>query len=94
MKKMYWDYILIEKNEQENKTASGIVLASKEKNDTLIKGKVLSYGIGRLLQNGEFDKPKVEIGDTVFFPKIEALVLEDEGQYYYVIRETAIMGKL
>ncbi|MFA6619316.1 MAG: co-chaperone GroES [Candidatus Neomarinimicrobiota bacterium] len=87
-----FDYILIEKTEEEKKTNSGIVLASKEKSDTIVTGKVLAIGDGRLLQSGEFDKPKVSVGDKIFFPKIEASILEDNGNYYYIIRETSILG--
>jgi chaperonin GroES len=87
-----FDNIVIEKEAEETKTQSGIVLAKTERGNVLIIGKVLAVGDGRLLQDGNYDKPKLKVGDRAYFSKSSAIVVEEEGKYYYIIRETSILG--
>lgn len=60
------DRVVIERQEAESKSAGGIVLtgSSAEKST---RGKVLSVGKGRILDNGKIKPLDVKIGDLVIF---------------------------
>jgi chaperonin GroES len=85
-----FDYILVEKTiEEEKKTTSGIVIAKTSKSDSVLSGKILAIGDGRLLQDGSYDLPKVKVGDKAYFLKHEVTSITDN---IYVLRETSILG--
>ncbi len=85
-----FDYILVEKTlEEEKKTASGLLIAKTSKSDSVLSGKILAIGDGRLLQDGSYDKPKVKVGDKAYFLKHEVTSITDG---IYVLRETSILG--
>ena len=87
-----FDYVLVEKEMEEKKTQSGIVLAEVKKGGVLTEGMVLAIGEGRLLPDGNYDTPKVKINDKVIFANSAAIVIEDEGKYFYMLKETSILG--
>ena len=62
------DRVVIEPTEQDEKTASGIILpeTAKEKPQ---QGKVLAVGPGRLDDEGKRLPLEVKVGDLVLFPK-------------------------
>jgi co-chaperonin GroES (HSP10) len=72
--------ILVEKIEEENKTASGIILT--EDTNKISKGTVKSVGA---------DVVEISVGDVVFFPKgMEAVKVQD----LIPIDQNAILGIL
>ena len=60
------DRLIVQALEEEETTASGIVLpdTAKEKPQ---RGKVEAVGAGKLLKNGTRQAPQVKVGDTVLF---------------------------
>lgn len=60
------DRIVVEREESETKTAGGIVLPDSAQNKPS-RGKVISVGDGRILDDGSRGKLQVKAGDRVLF---------------------------
>jgi chaperonin GroES len=60
------DRVVIEREESEGRTAGGIVLPDAAK-DKPARGKVISVGNGRLLEDGTRNKIQVKPGERVVF---------------------------
>jgi chaperonin GroES len=60
------DRVVVERDDAESKTAGGIVLPDSAK-DKPARGKVVSVGEGRLLDDGSRGKMQVKVGDRVIF---------------------------
>ena len=86
------DRILIERIEEEI-TTSGIVIPDNAK-EKPSKGKVLSVGNGKLLENGNVFPLVVKINDIVLFGKYAGTDVKIDGKDYLVIREEDVMGIL
>ncbi|GAA5418023.1 10 kDa chaperonin [Paraliobacillus ryukyuensis] len=85
------DRVIIELVEQEEKTASGIVLpdSAKEKPQ---EGKVVAVGSGRVLDSGEKITPEVAEGDKIVFSKFAGTEVKYEGNEYLILRESDILA--
>ncbi|MCX7209825.1 MAG: co-chaperone GroES [Burkholderiales bacterium] len=85
------DRVIVERLEQETKTASGIVLpeAAAEKPD---QGKVLAVGNGKILEDGKVRPLDVKVGDTVLFGKYSGQAVKVDGNEVLVMREDDIMA--
>jgi chaperonin GroES len=85
------DRIVIELVEQEEKTASGIVLpdSAKEKPQ---EGKVVAVGTGRVTDNGERVALEVKDGDAVIFSKFAGTEVKYEGKEYLILRESDVLA--
>ena len=85
------DRVIVERLEQETKTASGIVLpeAAAEKPD---QGKVLAIGNGKILDDGKVRPLDVKVGDTVLFGKYSGQTVKIDGKEVLVMREEDIMA--
>ena len=60
------DRVVVERDESETVTAGGIVLPDSAK-EKPTRGKVVSVGAGRLLEDGTRAAPQVKAGDRVLF---------------------------
>jgi chaperonin GroES len=87
------DRVVVKRNEEETKTAGGIVLpgSAAEKPS---KGVVMAVGPGRSLDNGTVRKVDLKVGDKVLFGKYasntvkigdEELLILSEGEIYGVL---------
>jgi chaperonin GroES len=85
------DRVVIKRLEAEEKTASGIVLASSavEKPDM---GEVLAVGNGKILDNGERRGLELKVGDKVLFGKYAGQTVKIDGEEVIVMREEDVMG--
>jgi chaperonin GroES len=85
------DRVIVERLEQETKTASGIVLpeAAAEKPD---QGKVLAIGNGKILEDGKVRPLDVKVGDKVLFGKYSGQAVKVDGKEVLVMREDDIMA--
>jgi chaperonin GroES len=85
------DRVIVERLEQETKTASGIVLpeAAAEKPD---QGKVLAVGNGKILEDGKVRPLDVKVGDTVLFGKYSGQAVKVDCKEVLVMREDEIMA--
>jgi chaperonin GroES len=87
------DRVVIEPLEAEEKTAGGIVLpdTAKEKPQ---RGRVVSVGPGRVLDDGSRAAISVAKGDEVLFGKYSGNEVKIDGVEYKIMRENDILAKI
>jgi chaperonin GroES len=85
------DKVLVQRLEAETKTAGGIVLpdTAKEKPQ---RGKIVSVGEGKLLDDGTHKKVQVKKGDIVLFTSYAGTEIKIEGKEYLIMDESDIMA--
>jgi chaperonin GroES len=85
------DKVLVQRLEAENKTAGGIVLpdTAKEKPQ---RGKIVSVGEGKVLDDGTRRKMQVKKGDTVLFTSYAGTEIKIDGKEYLIMDESDIMA--
>jgi chaperonin GroES len=85
------DKVLVERVEAEAKTAGGIVLpdTAKEKPQ---RGKVVSVGEGKTLENGTRKEVQVKKGDLVLFTSYAGTEVKIDGKEYLIMDESDIMA--
>jgi len=84
------DRVVIEALDQEEKTASGIVLpdTAKEKPQ---EGKVVAVGSGTL-KDGERIPLEVKVGDSVIFSKYAGTEVKIDGRELLIMRESDVLA--
>jgi chaperonin GroES len=87
------DRIVVEPLEAEEKTEGGIVLPDTAK-EKPTKGKVISVGEGKLLDNGSRAKLLVKKGDQVLYGKYAGTEITVSGKEYLILREGDILAKI
>ena len=87
------DRLIVEVIEEEQTTASGIVLpdTAKEKPQ---RGKVLAVGPGSRDENGDYVKMDVEEGDQVIFSKYGGTEIKIENEDVLILRESDVLAKV
>ena len=85
------DKVLVQRLEAENKTAGGIVVpdSAKEKPQ---RGKIVSVGKGKLLDDGTRKKLQVKKGDMVLFTSYAGTEVKVGGKEYLIMDESDIMA--
>lgn len=98
------DRVLLEAEEEEEKTRSGIVLPPSDK-DQVRRGRVVKVGPGYLMANPGFsDEPwrkphdavrylplQAQPGDLAYYLHKEAIELRHEGKGYLIVQHGAIV---
>ena len=86
------NYVLVQRIEEENKTAGGIIIpdTAKEKPS---RGRVIAVGDG-IFENGNRVPMTVKVGDTVLFAKwaSSANEVKIDGTEYVLVKESDILG--
>ena len=85
------DRVIVKRVEEEKLSAGGIVIPDSA-TEKPIRGKVLSVGNGKVLENGEVRKLDVKKGDTVLFGKYSGTEVKVDGEELLVMREDDIMA--
>ena len=88
------DKILVQANEAETTTASGLVIpdTAKEKPQ---EGKVVAVGPGRWDEDGSKRIPvDVSEGDTVIYSKYGGTEIKVDGEDLLVLRESDVLAKI
>jgi len=85
------DKVLVQRVEAETKTAGGIVLpdSAKEKPQ---RGKIVSVGEGKMLDDGTIKKLQVKRGDEVLFTSYAGTEVKINGKEYLIMSESDIMA--
>ena len=85
------DKILVQANEAETTTASGIVIpdTAKEKPQ---EGTVLAVGPGRFDDNGNRVPLDVKVGDTVLYSKYGGTEVKYSGEEYLVLSARDVLA--
>ena len=84
------DKVLVQRIEAESKTAGGIVLpeTAKEKPQ---RGKIVSVGDGKVLDDGTVRKLQVKKGDQVLFTSYAGTEVKLNNKEYLIMSESDIM---
>ncbi len=85
------DRVWVEPIEQEERTASGIILPETAKEKPM-EGKILAVGPGARKENGERAPLDVKIGDRVLFAKYAGTEFKHEGAKYLLMRESDLLA--
>ncbi len=85
------DRLVVEPIEQEERTASGIILpeTAKEKPQ---EGKVLAAGPGKLNDDGSRSPMDVAVDDRVLYAKYAGTEVKIDGKKLLILRETDILA--
>ena len=85
------DRVLVKPIEQSDKTESGLYLPESAK-ERPVRGKIVSVGPGKRLDNGGRAKPNVKKGDTVVYGKYAGTEVEVKGVDHLILRESELLG--
>jgi len=87
------DRLIVQAVEEEEKTASGIVLpdTAKEKPQ---KGKVLAVGEGKVGDDGKRIPLDVKEGEEVLYSKYGGTEIKVEGEELLVLRESDVLARV
>ena len=87
------DRLIVKPIEEEETTASGIVLpdTAKEKPQ---RGEVIAVGDGALDDNGNRKPVDVKDGDTVLYSKYGGTEIKIDGEDLLVLRESDVLAKV
>jgi chaperonin GroES len=85
------DRLLVKPIEQEEKTASGIILpeTAKEKPQ---EGEVLAVGPGARKDDGTRIEMDVQVGDRVLYAKYAGTEIKMDGIKYLILRESDVLA--
>lgn len=85
------DRVIVKREEEETKTAGGIVLpgSAAEKPS---RGEVVAVGEGKVHDNGARRELCVKVGDKVLFGKFSGNEVKVDGQDYIIMREDEIFA--
>lgn len=87
------DRVLVKVDEEETKTAGGILLPDTAQKKSQ-KGTVLAVGSGKVLDNGTRLPFEVKVGDRVLFAKYSGVDIEEQGVKYLLLSERDILAIL
>ena len=85
------DRVWVEPIEQEEQTASGIILPETAKEKPM-EGKVLAVGPGLRHEDGERQPLDVKVGDRVLFAKYAGTEIKNNGSRHLIMRESDLLA--
>ena len=85
------DRLIVEPIEQEEMTASGIVLPETAKEKPM-QGKVLAAGPGARKEDGARAEMEVSVGDKVLYAKYAGTEVKLDDKKYLILKETDILA--
>ena len=85
------DRVVVRREEEELKSAGGIVLPDSAK-EKPIRGSVVAVGIGKILDNGDVRPVDLKVGDTILFGKYSGTDVKIDDEELLIMREDDVMG--
>ncbi len=85
------DRMLVERIDQSEKTAGGIIIPEKAQEKTM-EGRVVAAGPGAKSEDGTVSPLDVQIGDRVLFGKWSGTEVRVDGTDLLIMKESDIMG--
>ena len=86
------DRIIVERVEEETKTAGGIIIPDTVSKEKPQQGKVIAVGKGKVTPEGKVLPLDVKKGDRVLFGKYAGSEIKIDGKEYLIMREDDILG--
>ncbi|MDA0657887.1 MAG: co-chaperone GroES [Planctomycetota bacterium] len=87
------DRVVVERDESEGRTAGGIVLPDSAQ-DKPARGRVISVGTGKLLNDGTRSKLQVKVGDRIIFTSYSGEGFRVGDDEFLLMREDEILAVL
>ena len=87
------DRVLVERVEEETKTAGGLIIPDNNK-EKPAQGEIIAVGSGYRLQDGSTTALEVKAGDKILFEKWGGTEVKVDGEDYLVMKEEKILGIL
>ena len=87
------DRVLVERVEQDEKTAGGIIIPDTAQEKPM-QGKVIAVGPGGRGDDGKLIKPDVKKGDVILYGKWSGTEVKIDGEDLLIMKESDIMGIL
>lgn len=88
--KPLFDRVVI-KEEQQEKTESGIILGKMDSEAPKV-GEVIYVGEGNLNDDNSFTKMIVQVGDKVLYNKFSGFDISLKGETFFILRQTDILA--
>lgn len=85
-------YIMVEPIEEEEKTASGLIIQSAGKGERPQKGKIIELGTGARDDDGKLISFNVKVGQVVLFKKYAPEDIELDGKKYLLMKESDLLA--
>lgn len=85
------DRVLLERIEEDSKTAGGIIIPDTAKEKPM-RGKIVAIGSGARDESGKMVPLDVREGDVVLFSKWSGTEVNIDGREMLVMKESDIMG--
>lgn len=85
------DCIMVKQHTEEEKTASGIILAFEE-TQKKFQGEIIACGKGKIMDNGQMRPIELKVGDIVLFGEYSGQKFKWEGQEYLMMREPDVIA--
>ena len=85
------DRVVVERDESEDVTAGGIVLPDSAK-DKPARGRIVSVGDGRLLDDGSRSNFQVKVGDRILFSSYAGETFTVDDEELLLMREDDILA--
>lgn len=85
------DRLLVQRLEEEETTAGGIIIPDSAK-EKPAQGKVVSVGPGKTNDAGERVALQVKEGDVILFSKYGGTDVKLDGEDYLIMREDDVLG--
>ena len=86
------DRIIVERIEEETKTAGGIIIPDTVSKEKPQEGKVIAVGKGKTTEDGKVLPVDVKVGDRVLFGKYAGTEIKVDGEEFLVMREDDIVA--
>lgn len=86
------DRIIVERIEEETKTAGGIIIPDTVSKEKPQEGKVIAAGKGKVTPEGKVLPLDIKKGDRVLFGKYAGSEIKVDGKEYLIMREDDILG--
>ena len=85
------DRVLVERVEQENKSAGGIIIPDTAQEKPM-EGKVIAAGSGARSEDGKITPLDVKTGDKILFGKWSGTEVTIDGTEMIIMKESDILG--
>ena len=86
------DRLIVERFEEETKTAGGIIIPDTVSKEKPQEGVVVAAGKGKVTAEGKVLALDVKTGDKVLFGKYAGSEIKVDGKEYLIMREDDILG--
>lgn len=87
-----YDRLIVKRIVKEQKTESGLIIASEDKTDNVFVGEVLAVGGGIPLSNGDTMKMRVKVGQTVMFNGQVQAIKDEDDQELFIMKESNVIA--